>query len=80
MCRSDSRYLLIDDRHNGAGTRPPFLTDAAWLDQGFDVVIRQSATATFPYSVYRKAFTSGSTVTLPRMNSPIAPGYIVVVQ
>ena len=72
-------YLLIDDRHNVSG-RPAWLTDAAFVDQGYDVVIRQSPTATFPYSVWRKSVTSGSAVNLPMMNTSAAPAYIVVVE
>jgi hypothetical protein len=72
-------YLLIDDRHNVSG-RPPWLTDMAFTDQGYNVVVRQSASATYPYSVWRKTFTSGTTVNLPTVNSSVAPGYIVVVE
>jgi hypothetical protein len=50
------------------------------VDQGYDVVIRQSATSTFPYSVWRKPATAGSTVSLPRINSSVAPCYLVIVQ
>jgi hypothetical protein len=73
-------FLLIDNRHNAANGRPAWLTDPAWVDQGFDVMVRQSATATFPYSVWRKPVTAGSTVNLPTINSGIAPAYFVVVQ
>jgi rhamnogalacturonyl hydrolase YesR len=73
-------FLLVDKRHLGTGTRPPWLPDPAWVDQGYDVVIRQSSTATFPYRVFRKAFTSGSVVALPRVNSSTAPCYLVVTE
>jgi hypothetical protein len=73
-----SVILLVDNRLN-SGTKPPFL-DATWTDQGYDVVIRQSSTATFPYSVWKKTVTSGSTVNLPAVNSTAAPCYIVLVQ
>ena len=73
-------YLIIDDRWNGTGTRPPWLTDAAFVDQGFNVIVRQSSTATFPYSVYRKPFTSGSTVNLPPLGGTTAPAYFVIVK
>jgi glucose/arabinose dehydrogenase len=73
-------YLVIDDRWNGTGTRPPWLTDAAFVDQGFNVVVRQSSTATFPYSVYRKPVTSGSTVNLPPLGGTTAPAYFVIVK
>jgi hypothetical protein len=74
-----SVYLLVDDRHN-VGTRPPWLTDTTWVDQGFDVVVRQTPSVTFAYSVWRKSFPSGSIVSLPHVGSNAAPGYIVVVQ
>jgi hypothetical protein len=72
-------YLLVDNRHNGTGGKPAFL-DATWTDQGYDVTIRQSSTATFPYSVWRKSVTSGSTVNLPAIGTATAPCYIAIVQ
>jgi glucose/arabinose dehydrogenase len=72
-------YLIVDNRHNGTGTKPAWL-DSSWADQGYDVVVRQSSTATFPYSVWRKAITSGDTIALPRIGSSVAPCYFVVVQ
>ncbi len=51
-----------------------------FTDQGFDVTVRQSSTLTFPYSVWRKSITAGSTVSLPAVNSTMAPFYLVVVQ
>jgi len=74
-------FLLIDDRHNGASGRPGWLTDAGFVDQGFNVVVRQSATATYPYSVWKKSVIAGSTVALPRVGptfSGLGPGYFVV--
>jgi glucose/arabinose dehydrogenase len=73
-------YLVIDDRWNGTTGRPAWLTDAAFTDQGYNVVVRQSATATFPYSVWRKSITSGSTVSLPAMGATTAPAYFVIVK
>jgi hypothetical protein len=73
-------YLVIDDRYNGTSGRPAFLTDAAFTDQGYNVVVRQSATATFPYSVWRKAITPGSAISLPTINASTAPCYFVIVQ
>jgi hypothetical protein len=72
-------FLIVDDRYNGANGRPTFLPDTTWVDQGYDVVIRQSATATFPYSVWRKSFPSG-TINLPHIGSATAPCYLVVVE
>jgi hypothetical protein len=72
-------FLVIDNRHNGADGRPAWL-DSTWVDQSFDVVIRQSGTTTFPYSVWRKPVIAGSTVNLPTVNSSFAPGYFVIVQ
>jgi hypothetical protein len=72
-------YVAVDNRHNGTSGKPAFL-DATWTDQGFDVVIRQSSTSTFPYSVWRKSVTSGSTVSLPAVGSSTAPCYLVLVQ
>ena len=40
----------------------------------------KSATQSFPYSVWRKSFTPGSPVNLPRVNSTAAPGYLVVAE
>jgi hypothetical protein len=71
--------LLVDNRHNDASGKPVFL-DASWVDQGYDVVIRQSSTATFPYSVWRKAVATGTTVSLPAVGTTAAPCYFVVVQ
>lgn len=71
-------YLLVDDRHNGTGTRPAWL-DASYTDMGFNAAITEGATLR-PYSVWRKSITSGSTVTLPKINSAIAPCYIVVIE
>jgi hypothetical protein len=73
-------YLIIDNRHNAANGRPPWLTDTAWVDQGFDVMVNQTTTTTFPYSVWRKSFTAGATVSLPPVGSSLAPGYFVVAQ
>jgi hypothetical protein len=67
-------YLLVDDRHNTA-----FLTNAGYTDQGTNASVLEGST-TRPYSVWRKAVTSGSTVTLPTIGSATAPCYIVVVQ
>jgi uncharacterized repeat protein (TIGR03806 family) len=73
-------YLVIDDRWNGTTGRPSWLTDAAFTDQGYNVVVRQSSTQTFPYSVWRKAITSGSTVNLPALGGSTAPAYFVIVK
>ena len=77
-------FLLIDDRHKGTGTRPNFLVDPAFIDTGKKVVVRQSATATFPYGVWSKCDTGLKIsppipVQLPRVFSALAPGYFVVV-
>jgi hypothetical protein len=71
-------YLLVDNRHN-TGAKPAFL-DATWTDQGYDVTIRQTSTSTFPYSVWAKTVTSGTTFALPAIGTTAAPCYIVVVQ
>jgi uncharacterized repeat protein (TIGR03806 family) len=73
-----SVYVAVDNRHNGTGTKPTWL-DATWVDQGYDITITEGTTAR-PYSVYRKTVMVGSTVTLPTINSPTAPCYIVIVQ
>jgi hypothetical protein len=74
-------YLLIDDRW---ATGTPALSTwlpAGFTDTGSNVVIRQSPTQTFPYSIYKKTgFTSGSTVTLPTIGGSSAPCYLVVVE
>lgn len=73
-------YLAIDNRHNAAGGRPAWLTDPGFTDEGSDIVVRQSSTSTFPYSVWKKTVAAGSTVTLPTINSSAAPGYLVIVE
>jgi hypothetical protein len=73
-------YLAVDNRYNDATGRPTWLTDPGYVDQGYDVVIRQSATSTFAYSVWRKSVTAGSVVSLPRISSSTAPCYLVIVQ
>jgi hypothetical protein len=70
-------YLLVDDRHN-TGSKPAWL-DATFTDQGFNATILEGTT-TRQYSVWRKTVTPGSTVTLPTINSAIAPCYLVVVE
>jgi glucose/arabinose dehydrogenase len=70
-------FLAVDNRHNGTGTRPTWL-DTSYVDQGYDITITEGTTAR-PYSVYRKPVTSGTTVTLPTINSSAAPCYIVIV-
>jgi hypothetical protein len=72
-------YLLVDNRWNGTTGKPAFL-DATWTDQGYDVVVRQSSTATFPYSVWRKSATSGTTFNLPALAAATAPCYLAIVQ
>ncbi|HEY0709875.1 MAG TPA: fibronectin type III domain-containing protein, partial [Polyangia bacterium] len=69
-------YLLVDNRQNVSG-KPPFL-DATWSDQGYDVTIREGATITYPYSVWRKSVTAGTTVSLPGVGM-ISPTYLTVV-
>jgi glucose/arabinose dehydrogenase len=70
-------YLAVDNRHNGTGARPAWV-DSTYVDQGYDIAITEGSTAR-SYSVYRKAVTSGSTVTLPTIASATAPCYIVIV-
>jgi hypothetical protein len=70
-------YLAVDNRHN-TGSKPAWL-DATYVDQGYDITITEGTTAR-PYSVYRKATTAGSPVTLPTIGSATAPCYLVIVQ
>jgi hypothetical protein len=65
-------YLAVDDRHATG-----FL--AGYTDQGYNLTVNEGATAR-PYSVWRKAITSGSTVTLPAIGSSTAPCYFVIVE
>jgi hypothetical protein len=46
---------------------------------GLNATIAEGSTLR-PYSVWRKAVTSGSTVSLPRIGSTTAPCYLVVVE
>jgi hypothetical protein len=75
-------FLLVDDRHNvsvnNQPPKPPFL-NSGYTDAGFDVVI-QDDTMLRPYSVWKRAVVSGTTVDLPGVGSSTAPGYLVVVQ
>jgi len=73
-------FLAIDNRYNGSTGRPAFLTDPGFTDSGSDIVVRQSSTSTFPYSVWKKTVTPGSTVTLPSIGATTAPLYFVLVQ
>jgi uncharacterized repeat protein (TIGR03806 family) len=76
-----SVFLLVDDRWNGTGTRPPWLTDATFVDTGFNVMIKQNPQTTiFAYSVYRKTVTSGSTVSLPKVGGSTAPAYFIILK
>jgi hypothetical protein len=70
-------YLLVDDRLN-TGSKPTWLDDT-YTDMGFNAVITEG-TNLRDYSVWRKSVVSGSTVTLPTINSSKAPCYIVVVE
>ena len=72
--------LVVDDRLNATGTTKPAFLDSTWVDQGYDLTIRETSTATRVYSVYKKAVTVGSTVTLPTINSTLAPCYFIVAQ
>jgi hypothetical protein len=72
--------LLIDKRHNAANGRPAWLTDTSYVDQGYDVVVRQSSTTTASYRVWRRPAVWGSMVALPKVGSSVAPCYLVVVQ
>ena len=67
-------YLAVDDRHATG-----FLTGNGFVDQGYNLTVNEGATAR-PYSVWRKSFTSGSTVQLPPVGSASAPCYFVIVQ
>jgi hypothetical protein len=74
----DTLYLLVDNRHNNTTTgKPPFL-DATYSDTGTDVTIAEGTTPRL-YSVWKRSVVSGSTVSLPAVNSSAAPFYIVVV-
>ncbi|MDP8999531.1 MAG: fibronectin type III domain-containing protein, partial [Myxococcota bacterium] len=75
-------YLAIDKRWNGSNGRPSWLTDTAYVDTGFDVVVRQSSTVALPHRVWKKTgFTSGTTVTLPTIGHSAAPlCYTVIVE
>jgi hypothetical protein len=75
----DTVFLLVDNRHNNATTGKPAFLDASYSDTGFDATILEGTTAR-PYSIWRKSVVSGSTVTLPTVNSTLAPFYFVVVQ
>jgi len=50
-----------------------------FTDQGYNLTINEGATPR-PYSVWRKAVTSGSTVNLPSIGSAMAPFYFVIVE
>jgi glucose/arabinose dehydrogenase len=69
--------LLVDDRLPTA-----FLVVAGnqFTDTGVNATIKETATLNRTYSIWRKAVTSGSTVTLPTVNSTTAPCYFVVVE
>ena len=67
-------YLFVDDRHATA-----FLTSAGYADTGVNATILEGTTSR-AYSIWRKAVTSGSTVTLPTINATTAPCYFVVVE
>jgi hypothetical protein len=73
-------YLVIDDRWNGTGVRPAWLTDPGFMDQGYNVIVRQSSTQTFPYSVWAKSITGTTMVSLPAMGATTAPAYFVIVK
>jgi len=70
--------LMVDTRHNNSTGRPTFLTDPAWTDATREFVIRQSSTVTARYHAWKKIVIPGSMVTLPRVNSPFAPTYFVI--
>ncbi|HXU82081.1 MAG TPA: fibronectin type III domain-containing protein, partial [Polyangia bacterium] len=72
-------FLIVDNRWNGASGRPAFI-DASYTDAGFDVTVRQSSTAAFPYSVWRKPIGTNTTVSLPHMGATTAPYLFVVVK
>ena len=72
-------FLAVDNRYNGSTGRPAFL-DASFTASGSEIIVRQSSTATFRYSVWKKPVTPGSTVTLPTIGATTAPLYFVLVQ
>ena len=59
-------YLSIDDRV----TRPAWL--ASWTDTGTDLVVRESATVTRTFSLYRRSFPAG-----PADLPPLPSGFLM---
>jgi cellulose 1,4-beta-cellobiosidase len=70
-------YLAVDKRQPIVNAKPSFL-DATWADDATEMTVKQSATQSFPYHVWKKTVTSGSTVTLPTVNNAAAPCYFVI--
>jgi hypothetical protein len=66
--------LYVDDRH-----ATTFLTGNGFTDTGVNATVMENSTPR-TYSIWRKAYTSGSTVTLPTIGSTTAPCYFVVVE
>jgi peptidoglycan/xylan/chitin deacetylase (PgdA/CDA1 family) len=66
--------LAVDSRHATS-----WLTAAGFTNRGFAITVLEGTTAR-SYNVWRKAVTSGSTVTLPTINATTAPCYIVIVE
>jgi hypothetical protein len=77
--KSAGSVLLIvaDNRHNGTSGKPAFL-DATYNEMGFDITVMEGTTPR-AYSVWRKSIAIGATVSLPAVNSSLAPGYFVLV-
>jgi hypothetical protein len=69
-------YLIVDDRYTTGGT-PTWLT--GWANTGIKASVLESGTSR-SHTAWKKTFTSGSTVSLPKIGATTAPCYLVVVE
>jgi hypothetical protein len=66
-------YIVVDDRW---GAAPSFT--AGWTDTGWNLTIWETATRSFPFSIFKKAAQTG-TVTFPPIGSNMAYDFFIIV-
>jgi hypothetical protein len=66
-------YIMVDDRW---GTTPSFT--AGWTNTGWNMVIWETSTRSFPFSIFRKTGQTG-TVTFPSIGSNLTYDFFIVV-
>ena len=68
-------YLVVDDRFVPGGVAPWL---SGWTDTGLNAVVFESATKSWPFSLYKKSVPAGA-VTVPAIGDNRAFDYFIII-